>query len=171
MPEPQLEPWRWEQLWVRHRRAWAQLLRLYKKRATAQEMEALAAEALVGAGMAAPAAEDEWLCGECGQGFATLEALNGYRRKHGYRDPYRHFVDADGICPVCGKCFWSRYRGVVHLKRGVRCKARVDAGEVDPLDPEIVDANDAAEAKERTERRQKGVLPSAGPRCRPGVGR
>ena len=81
--------------------------------------EALAAEALAGSDAAVPAPEDESLSGECGECFPILAALRGHRRKHGDGDPYKHFVGADGVCPVCRQCYWSRYRAVTHLNKGV----------------------------------------------------
>ena len=95
------------------------------------------------------------LHGEQGPVFCALcrkwcLAAVAYKRHlwkaHGERSPMRVFV-ADGMCPVCRACFWTRQRVIRHLARkNSRCALAVQYGGLQELPEDLVRSLDEEDA-------------------------
>ena len=98
------------------------------------------------------------ICQECpaeaARVFLDEQGHQAHRhREHGHRAAARDFV-IDNTCPACGKAFRSRPAAIEHLnRRAVRCRRRLDAGELQKRAPEAIAAADAADRAAELRRR------------------
>ena len=100
-----------------------------------------------------------FVCCDCDSSFASNKALLCHRRKrHGYRDPVRLFLNADGVCPVCRTCFNSRLRTMAHVndRRNQTCKTLLLSGEFPQLPEELATELDEFDRNACKEARRQG---------------
>jgi hypothetical protein len=85
--------------------------------------------------------------------FATARALKSHQRTlHGVRIPMRYYVEADGVCPSCGKDFHTRLRCMRHLSGALQggCWQKILAARTPKLSEarvRVLDAEDCADRK------------------------
>jgi hypothetical protein len=99
------------------------------------------------------------VCGDCNAAFASSKALLCHCRTiHGYRDPVRLYVQADGVCPVCKSRFHSRLRAIAHVndRRNKSCKPQLLSGGFVQIPPKLADELDDFDRIARKEARHQG---------------
>ena len=75
------------------------------------------------------------LCEQCGKAFRTNAALKVHEhRVHGLSRTARQFVESDGICPFCQRCFQTRLRAVDHISyRSRACRSAMEYSDLAPV--------------------------------------
>ena len=174
-PQPTVEPAMWEQFWTKWPAQWKQLIKQFLAKVAADEaafLRACAAQGIRPMAGQMPGeiaeedlADDGWMCGDCGQLFATHSRLAAHRgRLHGHRDPLRLKV-ACSQCPFCDVDFITRLRLRRHLSWGAAaCVRRVP--ELMELPASMVEEADAKERHEANEAKRNGLDKTAGPPIR-----
>ena len=72
------------------------------------------------------------LCEQCGKAFRTNAALKVHEhRVHGLSRTARQFVESDGTCPFCQRCFQTRLRAVDHIS--YRSRACMEYSDLAPV--------------------------------------
>ena len=136
----------WEKLWVEWPAQWAQLLRVFCRRYDGLGVMHPKA-ALEDDGPPVLGPTRRFPCDECGRTFATLGGVKAHAfRVHGRRNPHRRYVGSD-TCPVCSRRYWTRLRVTQHIRDTPRCSAALEAGAVEELPADVVDALDAADSQ------------------------
>ena len=116
---------------VQDRRLAACLLRMFGAAAVHDGVPAGEPPLDVGCGLS--------FCALCRKWFGSSVAYKRHLWKaHGERFRLRVYV-ADGMCPVCHACFWSRQRAIRHLARPKsKCAVALQYGGVQELPEDVV---------------------------------
>ena len=73
------------------------------------------------------------------------DSLQHQRIKHGKRNDVRRYVGVDATCIACGTNFIQRFKCIKHStdKRRLRCRKKILANTIAPLDEGVVQLLDA----------------------------
>ena len=131
--------------WVRfacdHPRAWRRLLRVLR---TPSDPDA------------SPSAFVE--CPVCAKVVAARGLGSHCAKRHQFLRLARFYCDGSGVCPVCLARFPSRPRCIHHIHHSKpECLRQLESGACALLDPALVLALDAADAKLRLTARKAGI--------------
>ena len=99
------------------------------------------------------------LCEQCGKAFRTNAALKVHEhRVHGLSRSARQFVESDGICPFCQRCFQTRLRAVDHISyRSRACRNAMEYTDLAPVAPERQVILDKRDAEARCRAKKAGI--------------
>ena len=98
-------------------------------------------------------------CDQCGKAFQTSEGLKVHEhRVHGVSRSARQFVESDGICPFCQRCFQTRLRAMDHISyRSRACRNAMEYSDLAPVAPERQVILDKRDAEARCRAKKAGI--------------
>jgi hypothetical protein len=179
MPDPETDARPWCTVMMSYPTEWNELVRSYRYYSSTLLVERRRPHFIDASQETAPSGADpatRHCCSQCPltrqRVFADARALNSHlARVHGVRRAARRFVSS-GVCPACGLDFVTRARAIYHLQiSSKQCRARMDAGELQQISPDIaaaIDKLDTAAAKaSRREGHPTPLATAPGPRRGP----
>ena len=179
LPDPDVDPFAWEDSWSAAPGAWRQLLKACGRRAAEDPWRTAAWLRAAGLALVSvdslelpPADADELLCELCGRWWASKGALAQHRRR-AHDDvelaAAARVVTLGPVCSAYGVNFHTRIRVCRHLKWGASsCQSAFRSGLLPTSPLEAVLAADLADRSLRQARRKAGFSAVAGPRVRRG---
>ena len=168
LPLPALCLAPWCDLVRQHPGAWKALLKRFRQLSVEDSrVDELVQRVVRPAGAPRPEADPQ-VCYDCGYACNSRKALLLHRRQvHAQRSPGFQYV-LDGRCPACAGWFHSRLRALHHLEwRSAPCRAKLDAGLLEPLPDDVLAAVDALDAEHRRKCHRTGERPLTGPPALP----
>ena len=144
LPSPETGFDQWSCFWRTAGRYWKRYVSVLKSPADVK-----------GAELSSPSV----LCEQCGKAFRTNAALKVHEhRVHGLSRSARQFVESNGICSFCQRCFQTRLRAVDHISYRSRvCRNAMEYSDLAPVAPERQVILDKRDAEARCRAKKAGI--------------